>query len=172
MKRFQLNQGDKLQDFLSDSMEKAALNAVHAAALRVVSDIQTRIIPAESPQPVDRRVYRGAWRVNRIAKGAEIVNNSPHSVFIEYGVRPENVKPGRKMIDALAAWVKRKGIAKVGGTERNIAFAIAQSMRKKGIFNRRGTGDEGGLRILEQGLKEIDRYIPRELGKAIKKAFR
>jgi hypothetical protein len=101
--------------------------------------------------------------------GAEVANAVPHGLFIEHGVRAKNVKPGRKMIDALAAWVKRKGIVagrgrNVAAQARGVAFAIAQSMRRKGIFNR-----GKGFGILKRALLPVQKYIQRELKREMAK---
>lgn len=171
-KRFDLKDADKLRKHLGDRFEKAALAAVQGAALLVVEDIVTNIIPNESPPPVDRGIYRAGWRAQPTKEGANIVNNTPHAVFVEHGVRAANVKPGRKMIDELAKWAKRKGMVKgkgkgVADKARSIAFAIARNMQKRGIFNRGGEG----LRILEKAMRDIDKHMSREIGAAIKKAF-
>jgi hypothetical protein len=170
--KFDLKQSPALKKHLDTRMRKAELAAVQGAALQVIEDIQTRLIPGARPPPVDRGVYRAGWRMRPKKWGAEIANAVPHAGFIEDGVRGAHVKPGRKMIDALAAWAKRKGIVKGKGkgvavAARGMAFAIAQSMRKKGIFNR-----GKGFGILRRALLPVQKYIQRELKAEIAKAFR
>lgn len=172
MPKFDLKQASALKKHLDTRMQKAQLAAVQGAALQVVEDIQTRLIPGAKPPPVDRGVYRAGWRMRPKKWGAEVANAVPHAGFIEHGVRGSNVKPGRKMIGALTAWVKRKGIAKGKGkgaaaAARGMAFAIANSMRKKGIFNR-----GKGFSILARALLPVQRYIQRELKREMDKAFR
>jgi hypothetical protein len=170
--KFDIKQGPALKKFLDVGMKKAATGAVQAAALQIIEDIQTTLIPAAQPPPVDRGVYRAGWRMRPKSWGAEVLNTVPHAIFVEHGVRASNVKPGRKMIDALTAWVKRKGIvAKKGkgsaAAARGMAFAIAKSMKKKGIFNR-----GKGFGILRRALLPVQGYIQRELKRALGKAFR
>ena len=104
--------------------------------------------------------------------GGEIYNTDPNAGNIELGVRAGNVKIGRAMIDALTEWAMRKGMAnryvqtastvklnrktgryaetaakvkyvkKDAGYARGIAWAIAQSMKRRGIFG------PVGLRVL------------------------
>lgn len=167
--KFDLKQSKPLKTFLDTRMKKAQLEAVHAAGLQVVEDIQTRLIPGAKPPPVDRGVYRAGWRMRPKKWGAEVANATPQAIFIEDGVRARNVKPGRKMIDALAAWVRRKGIVAGKGKNakaqaRGVAFAIAKSMRKKGIFNR-----GKGFGILRRALLPVQSYIQRELKRAMAK---
>lgn len=167
--KFDIKQASALKKFLDTKTEKAMLEAVQAAGLRVVEDIQTTLIPGAKPPPVDRGRYRAGWRMRPKKWGAEIANTVPHAVFIEDGVRAKNVKPGRKMIDALTAWVKRKGIVSGRGKgaaleARGVAFAIARSMKKKGIFNR-----GKGFGILRRALLPVQGYIQRELKRAMAK---
>jgi len=176
-KRFESNEAGQIQIHITKGFEKAAHTAIHAAALHIVQDIQVRLIPAQKPPPVDRGIYRAAWRVRSTKRGADIINASVQAPLIEGGVRAANVKPGRVMIDALAKWAKRKGL--VGGkgkratdAARGVAFAIAHSMRKKGIFNRGSAGGKGGLRILEQGLQGLEGYLKKELQRALGKSFK
>jgi len=116
---FDISEVPEFQRWLNSKLERGVRRGFHSAALRTVAHIQTVLIPREKRKPVDMGIYRAAWRVV-IAKGStprvEIVNNAPHAPLIEYGVRAANVKPGRKMLDALTAWVKRKGIS--GGSQK------------------------------------------------------
>lgn len=161
-----------MKKHLDTRMQRAQLAAVQAAALQVVEDIQTRLIPGAKPPPVDRGVYRAGWRMRPKKWGAEVANAVPHAGFVEHGVRGSNVKPGRKMIDALAAWAKRKGLVKGKGkgavmAARSVAFAIARSMRRRGIFNR-----GKGFGILRRALLPVQKYVQRELKREMDKAFR
>jgi len=144
---------------IRDAGERGLLSA----AIRTVAHIQTEVIPREPRIPVDRGIYRAGWRAVKIPKGAMVINTVPHAVLIEYGVRASNVKAGRKMIEALTAWVKRKGFGgKKGADAASIAWAIAMSMKKKGIF------DGGkGLHILGKASKKIPQFIDEEIGREI-----
>jgi hypothetical protein len=156
--------------WLGKKMERVAQKAVLAVAHRVVNKITTQVIPAESPQPVDRGAYRAAWRARKADGGAMISNTMPYASVIEYGARAENVKIGRAMIDALAAWVKRKGLVGKGSSKaeaRSLAWAIATTMKKKGIFNR----GSKGLRILEKALKGVEKLFGEELAREIRRAL-
>jgi hypothetical protein len=159
----------------------AMLRGLNAAALRLVQHIQTVVIPGITPEPVARGAYKAAWRAERLPNGAEVVNTTIQSIFIEYGVKPGNVHISRKMIEALAAWVRMKGIGgrfKVSKTgvvrlhraskdeAIDIAWAIAKSMQKHGIF-RAGMG----LKVLETAGKSAPMFIRQEVERELKKTF-
>lgn len=163
-KRIDISQAPAWLASMGSGVKVAAMRGLYSAAIRTVQHIQTSVIPAEPRVPVDRGIYRAGWRAEHIPEGALVVNRVPHAIFIEYGVRAANVKPGRAMIDALAEWVRRKGIEKSGTGARQVAFAIAMSMKKKGIFN-----GGNGLRILEKAARRIPRFISEEIGREIEK---
>lgn len=163
---------------LEKSLDHAAERGLVSAAHRLVNVIVTEIIPAEPRVPVDRGIYRGAWRVRPQGRRAVLVaNDSPHAVFIEDGVRGQNVKPGRAMIEALAKWAVRKGIAGAGNgrdakgryvgatvDSMRIAWAIAKSMQKKGIF------DGGkGLKIAAKAARRAPKILEEEVRAEIRK---
>ena len=167
---------------LAKGMGEAAQRGLLAAALRAVAHIQNEVIPALEPSPVARGTYRAGWRAERTAKGATIVNDVPHAVFIEEGVRGQNVKIGRAMIDALAAWVRMKGIGgrmvtSKSGTQRlkratedearAIAWAIAKSMQQRGIF-----GGGKGLGVLKKVRPLIPKWVEEEVLREIAKEGR
>lgn len=108
--KFDIGDSDKVEEWFNKGVEKAAERAVTATAARVVNHIQTEIIPRLSPPPVDRGFYRAAWQFRPGKQGvsAEVYNTAAHAVFIEYGVRAENVKVGGPMITGLTGWVQRK----------------------------------------------------------------
>ncbi len=146
-------------DGLGEEYEKAAVVGLRVAAERAKSTIVAQIVPQLSPRsPVDRGVYRAGWKTAPLPNGAEIFNDEPHAKFIEYGVRSENVKIGRRMIDALAEWVKRKRLAKTPEQARQIAWAIARKAKAKNglaFF----AGPQGrGMRVLETVTRD---YLPR-----------
>lgn len=161
--------------FIEDSLKQAARRAILGACLRVVQKISTEVIPAEPKPPIDRRVYAAGWRAKAIPNGALIQNTVPYSSVIERGAKAENIKVGKKMIDALTEWVMRKGLVGAGkgaaandarAEARKIAWAIAMSMKKRGIFD----GGEG-LHILAKALKGFQEIFRKELGVEIKREY-
>lgn len=94
----------------------AAIRGLRSAGLRGVAEIVTFIIPARSPQPVDRGLFRAGWKSLPTNDGCTIENMEPHAIFIEHGVK--NIRVGRKMIDALAEWAVRKGITDKANARR------------------------------------------------------
>jgi hypothetical protein len=161
--RFDITETEALRRRLQGVTEGAAKRALLGAAERVVQHITTDVIPSEPVPPVDRGAYRAGWRARKIPGGAEIVNTLPYAAIIEYGARAGNIKVGWKMITALTGWVKRKGIARDKRPEA-VAWAIAQSMRKKGIYN----GGKG-LRILGKALKKLRGFLAEEIKRELKK---
>ena len=153
---------------LEGKLHEAALRGVRSAGQRTVGRIH-EIVDAEPRKPVDRGTYRGAWRAVNVPEGSLVHNDSPHGSFVEDGVRAENVKPGRKMVDAIAEWVLRKGLvrdvrkADRAQAARGIAWAIVQSMKRRGIFG--GTG----LKILERARRDVPRFIEEEVRRELSK---
>jgi hypothetical protein len=141
-------------DELGEEVERAALRGLYSAALRGVTTIQTLIVPSRTPQPVDRGLFRAGWRAyfDVAGRAVTIENNEPHAVFVEEGVRAGRVRIGRLMLDALASWIVRKGIASQAEAA-SVAWAIAKRMQRRGIF-RGGTG----FKILDE---LVDKYLPR-----------
>ncbi len=176
MPSWDLEQSDEVAKYLSKVLGQALRNASLATANRVVGAIQNEIIPEEDPEPVDRGFYRAGWRAEPTPDGADVFNTMPYASIIERGARAENIKVGRKMIQALAEWVQRKGILKVApGREgkisaqqnaERIAWAIATSMKTRGIFNRDG---QKGLRIAEKATRYVRPYILEETKREIKR---
>lgn len=166
---------------LSATMRDAAMRGLHSAALRTVQHIQIEIIPSITPEPVGRGAYKAGWHVEPLPNGYVVVNNLLQAVFIEHGVRAENVKIGRKLIDALTEWVRMKGIGATvkttkGGLKkvvkatqeeaRGIAWAIAKNMKKVGIFNK-----GNGWNVLGRANKMAPQFIREEVAREMKKQF-
>lgn len=159
---------------LSKEMRAGARKGLYSAALRTQQLIVGEIIPQTKPMPVDTGAYKAAWRVSRTEDGASLENTLPYAPVIEYGARAQNIKIGRAMIDALAAWVRRKGIGGSGkgrnrkpaseGDARSIAWAIAMSMKRRGIFN-----GGRGLRVLERAAARIPALIQEEIARELDK---
>jgi len=172
-KVFDASRPEEVERWLNKGFAKASERAMLGTAARLVAYITTEVIPAEQPQPVDRGMYRAGWRFKRIKGGAEVFNSTPQAPIIEWGARSSNIKVGRAMINALTAWVKRKGIVKGRGKDandeaRSMAFAIANSMKRKGIFNR---GGKNGLRILEKSLGRVSKFLSEEFKREVKREF-
>lgn len=144
--------------------KQAADRAVLSAALRLVQLIVVEIIPTTRDArtgkgpPVDIGAYRMGWRAFPSGGGVEIENNAPHAMIIEYGAKAQNIKVGALMLQALAEWAVRKGLTNgTPGDERRIAWAIAQSMKKRGIFS---SGE--GLRVMERAMKRFPALLAEE----------
>lgn len=166
MASIELKDAAAMVDELGREVERAALRGLHSAALRGVQTIQVLIVPSRTPQPVDRGLFRAGWRAyfDVAGKAVTIENNEPHAVFVEEGVRADRVRIGRLMLDALASWIVRKGIASPAESA-SVAWAIAKRMQRRGIF-RGGTG----FKILEELVREylpwfIEEEVQREIGR-------
>jgi|SRR5271166_52598 len=181
MATYTIEEAGKWLNVVSKDAEEACIRGLNSAALRTVQHIQTVIIPGISPEPVATGAYKAAWRVEKLPNGAEVVNTTIQSIFIEHGVKAGNVRISRKMIEALAAWVRMKGVGgkvkvsksgihriqRVSADEAvSIAWAIAKSMQKTGIFNK---GE--GLKVLENAGKQVPRFIKEEVARELKKTF-
>ncbi len=145
-----------------DRLKAAAVRGVYSAALRGVQDIVGRIIPSKVPVPFDRGPYKAGWKALPEPEGASITNPEVHALFIEEGVRASNVKIGRAMIFALAAWASRKGLVTKGKPE-DVAWAIAKNMKKRGIFN----GGKGFHVLGELMDNYLNAYIEEEVAAEI-----
>ena len=144
-------------------LARAGIRGLRSAGFRCVAEIITFIIPSRTPQPVDRGLFRAGWKTMPTEFGCTVENMEPHAVFIEEGVT--NIKIGRAMIDALAEWAIRKGIA-TPEDARSRAWAIAKSMEKRGhIF---GVNGMGILRELREGGK-MKQYIEEEVQRELKR---
>lgn len=192
MATFDLADYEQFTKQLQFGLSNAARKGLLSAALRTANLIQTRIIPNTKPEPVDRGRYKAGWLVKKTSYGASLTNSVPYASMIELGVRAANVKPGRAMLKALAEWAQRKGLGKTivqpkagkslgkanakaapvkwkkatDSAAMRIAWAIAMSMKRKGIFNG-GTG----LLIFAQAEVEIPNIIREEVAREIKRAY-
>lgn len=176
--KFDISEAEEVARYLGISIEKVANRAILATANRVVQHITTVIIPREPRQPVDRGAYRAAWKAKKANDGgAWVYNAMPYAAVIEYGAKAENIKIGRAMIIALTGWVLRKGLVKPGGRgakakaaanaeATRVAWAIAMSMKARGIFN----GGKG-LRVLEKALKIVKHAFAQELKTEIEREY-
>lgn len=165
--RFDISQHVEIKRWIDKGMQQAAKRASLATAMRLVQYIQTVLIPAADPAPVFDRHYASGWRAEPTRTGADVYNDIPYASIIERGARAENIKIGKKMIDALTEWVRRKGLTgdrkpTKGNIDaaRSIAWAIATSMKATGIFNR---NDQKGLRIAEKASKMAPAFFIEEL---------
>ena len=126
-----------------------------SAAARIVSDIQTRIIPQLAPKPVDRGAYRAGWQFGEDDDGAYYENVLPHAPLLEWGVRAANVRVSAAMIDALTEWVERKGLGS-GASARRLAWAIAHSQKMRGVFG-------NGFHVMDLANEMAGGYIREEV---------
>lgn len=168
----------RLARWMKSKIREGSIRGIYSTALRIVGVIVDEVIPNEKPPPVDQRHYASAWRAEPTTRGADVVNNMPYAAVIEHGARAQNIKVGKAMIDALTEWVKRKGLAGksprsgTGAREnweaesRNIAWAIAMSFKRKGIFNRDGEGLRIGAKGVKKGLRFLKEEVAREVNKA------
>ncbi|HXQ48519.1 MAG TPA: hypothetical protein VN842_01890 [Thermoplasmata archaeon] len=185
MKTYSLRDaGIRLPEDVRSEVRAAAFRGLVSAAHKTVEVVVSEIIPSFGDRmPVDRGAYRAGWRVQPMRSEGKVLvlNTAPHAVLIEEGVRAGNVKIGRKMIDALAEWVRRKGIGgrsvtSASGRTRlvkasraeaaSIAWAIAKDMRRRGIFNR---GGEQGLGIMRKAERRIPAIIKTEVTRELRK---
>lgn len=163
--KFTLKQAEEIAKHVDTALHAALMRALLASAHRVVQHITTEIIPKEPRQPVDRALYRAGWRAQRTSEGADVLNTLPYASIIEYGARAENIKVGKKMLEALEGWIQRKKIGDPSEAKQ-IAWAIAMAMKKKGIYN----GGKG-LRILEKALKMFPTFVQEEFENEVKREF-
>jgi hypothetical protein len=156
---------------LGERMLAAARIGLVKAGERGLQKLVAEIIPSRSPQPVDRGTYRAGWKTERVSRDVvAIFNPEPHAPFIEGGVRAENVKIGAAMIRALAEWALRKGIADDEQSAIGVAWAIAKTMQKDGIFNPMGRKGLGILRELNENF--IDDILREEVSREMQQAAR
>ena len=167
-RRYTLNDADKWLTVVSEDMRKAGMLGLYSAALRTVAYIQTDVIPNTKPHaPVDTHAYAAAWKARRTPHGANVENTSPYATIIEDGARP-GFHVGRKMVDAIAEWVLRKGLQPNGqGRDaggrfvkvtaegaRQIAWAIATKIARDGL---------PAKRVLARAEELIPRFIREEV---------
>jgi hypothetical protein len=178
MPSFDISESAKVAAWTKEGLDKAVRRGLISTGYRVVQEITTNFIPNSNPPPVLDGIFRAGWHVDETSDPIAVVNNVPYAVIIDKGARAENIKIGRNMIEALTEWVIKKGFvgrrARAGSTARaeqdtnarNTAWAIAVSMKKKGIF------DKGnGLRISEKAqafaAKIVNEEVAREINKGI-----
>jgi hypothetical protein len=180
---FRIDEYDRFAKWLEAGIVDGVRRGLVSAGYRLVGVIQNEIIPAEKVPPVFDGAYRAAWRVEIDDEGVvSVVNDMPYASVIERGARPENIKVGRKMIDALAEWARRKGLTGHAPSERSgpdamaqsrqIAWAIARAMQGtprvegKGIFNRDG---KQGLQIAKKAAKRLPEFLEGEVRREMKR---
>ena len=178
MIKIDIKDSDVLIKRLGERFEKAKQAGIYSAANRLLQHIVTVVVPGEKPPPTDQGLYNASWEIEQIRNGAILFNTAPHAAVIEHGARAENIKVGRKMIDALAEWVVRKGLLGKGKGSiqtrsqeqeaQSTAWAIAQNMRKRGIFNR----DAEGLHIAEKASKKAPQFVIEEIKAELEEALR
>lgn len=178
MPSFSVDEFDAFKSWVQKGITGAVMRGFLSTAQRTVQYITTELIPGEEQPPVFMHAYAAGWRAEKTDKGADIVNTIPYASVIEDGARPENIKIGKAMIEALTNWVLVKGL--VGRARRgvqrqeqlvearNIAWAIALHMKKVGIFNRNG---RKGLKIAARAKVKAREYLPEEVRRELRREF-
>lgn len=141
-------------DKVQFDVRQVALDAAVDAARRGVRDIQVVIIPKLPGPPVNRGNYRAGWKFEKLPDGARIYNRTyPQAPLIEFGVRAENVKPGKAMRDAIAEWIAMKGIGpRASESIESVVWAICMGLKKHGIFR---LGGSSGFHVIEKAVPII-----------------
>lgn len=148
-------------DHIRVDMQKAGMKAALSAAMLGVRNIQSVIIPSFAHPPVNRGTFKAGWKFEKTDKGARVYNRVyPQSPLIEFGVRGANVKIGYAMIIALMEWVTMKGLGfkNPDDTLKSVAWAIAKSMKRRGIFN---LGSTEGFHIIDQAIPAMQKEFVR-----------
>jgi hypothetical protein len=179
---------------LAKDIPNAARRGTYAAALHIQQDLMT-----DNSLPRDRGIYRAGWRAEPAPYGADVFNQTIQGLLIEESVRPDQVKIGKTMIQALMEWARRKhlgdtpkvtkkqheidfGTGKAKDVRfhrsskratmdelKSIAWAIAKNIKKRGLF-----GYPTGLRPLanvfaHRGVQYLREEIEREILRAVTK---
>jgi hypothetical protein len=173
---FELKDYEKLARWLEEHTQDAVRRGLTSAGFRLIGVIQNEIIPAKKPPPIFDGAYRAGWKMETTDGGVDVYNDMPYSSVIERGARAENIKIGRAMIDALTEWARRKGLTghaprqrsspEARAEARQIAWAIARAMQKKGIFNRDG---QKGLRVAEDAAKRAPEIVEEEIRREMRR---
>jgi len=110
--------------------EKALLVAIDekldAIASNIFANSQQLIVERGI---IDEGTLLKSGNLNREYLQKTIIYSAPYSDAIEFGRLPGSMPP----VDALKAWVKRKGIASDEAEVSRIAWAIAQDIKTSGI---------------------------------------
>ena len=109
------------------NIERVLERAVRAAALRGEAVVVART-------PVNTGMTRAAWRVQMVARGADLINDAPHSGALELGTRPH-----RPPYLPILQWLVQKqggGIIdspdQATPEQRGAAWAIVEHIAKHG----------------------------------------
>lgn len=164
---------------LAEECREASIRGLQSAGLRLLQHITTGVLPTIKDErtghgpPIDRGVYRASWRARKVLTGVVVESTLPYASIIEWGAKAENIVIGREMIAELTDWVIRKGLVKNAPKgdkvaryqeARSIAWAIAVSMKRCGIFN----GGQG-LRVLEKASEKIGEFVHEEVDRELKR---
>jgi hypothetical protein len=161
---------------LSGKRRTQAIEGCRLAAVHCLQAIQVVIIPSRNPPPVDRGVYRAGWKIELLEDGAAFYNDNPIAAIIEKGVRAGNIKIGMKLLNALAAWVVRKGLVRKikgdahGTATSNAAMSMAWAIAKKAKagkgFHNKFSG--GGQQIMSEcNIRFTPDYTREEVTRAL-----
>jgi len=182
---FDIGQVPQIMAAIDDGMKGKVLDGLLSAAYRLQGYIQGEYIPSLPRPPVGiRGAYKAGWKVKPLSDGALLFNDVPYAPMIEQGVRPGATHIGRAMIDAIERWVRfralgghsetrttRAGVTKrtwkkaTDSERRSIAWAIAKSIVKRGLWQPRG------IRALEAADKLAAQFVREEILKALRGAL-
>lgn len=197
MESFDISQYPEVARLVGAAVDKQVRRGALSAAHKLVSHIKSSVIPSTANEvvggrtPVDRGLYRAAWVAQKTDRGADVYNSLPYAPIVEWGARAENIKIGKRMIDALTDWARRKGLVakrvavagkaatgeggdftrvrwrgrtnvEMAEAARAVAWAIAIAMKKRGIF----AGGQG-LRVLERARQKLPQFLQEEIAREI-----
>jgi hypothetical protein len=141
---------------LARDFKPAAERGVLSGALRCIP-ILTR--STDEMKAFNTGDYRRAWDAERIDNGARVFNKKSYAGVIELGRRKGKRQPPSKVIEH---WAQRKlGLSETEA--RSAAFAIAQSIGKKGIKGKHVMG-----RVRDEMSREVLAEVRRELNLALR----
>ena len=160
------------------AIREGALRGLYSAALRMVQEVQVRIIPKLVPVPTQRGIYKAGWKAGRTSDGAWYGNSTPYAGIVEYGVPAGRVKVGAAMIAALTEWVLIKGFAAGLAEAKHVAWAVATRMAANLTVDgqRRAGGGQGifkgtGLRVMEKANERIVKIAEEEVAREVERAL-
>jgi hypothetical protein len=114
---------------LGTQVERDSVKAMRKVARWGRSEV-LKTSRATEPRPYAWGAYEAGWQVASKKDGAELVNTSKHSMFVEKGRRPNKPPPP---MGPIVRWVMKKGMARRPSAAIPIARAIARKIGRKGI---------------------------------------
>jgi hypothetical protein len=139
---------------LGPKLRGAITKGMLTGALRGVSTLQRATTKAKA---VNTGRYRMGWKYQFMPTGVRLYNDTPYAAIIEFGRRWGRRPP----IEPLAQWAMRK-LGLTAKEARSAAFAIANSMAKKGI---------PGKHVIQNSRAKLERDFKTEIKRACKAAL-